>query len=141
MPTASDVILILQVQKHCGFICKRVLILQSIFATAITIILIIIIRFTDTIFTKRNYARVRNNTRPIPFHSSSLICDFCLSGQCFACSFLQIPLHGGHPAVRLTFAPVGYVMDLMNRFISKSSKCALRSAPMKKAAPLKGVAF
>ena len=26
-----------------------------------------------------------------------LICDFCSSGQCFACGFLQIPPHGGHP--------------------------------------------
>ena len=26
-----------------------------------------------------------------------LICDFCSSGQCFACGFLQIPPRGGHP--------------------------------------------
>ncbi len=28
---------------------------------------------------------------------SSLICDFCPSGQRFAHSFFQIPSHGGHP--------------------------------------------
>src|SRR4030042_7085604 len=26
-----------------------------------------------------------------------LLCGFCSSGQCFACGFLQIPPHGGHP--------------------------------------------
>ena len=26
-----------------------------------------------------------------------LICDFCSSGQCFACGFLQIPPRDGHP--------------------------------------------
>ena len=26
-----------------------------------------------------------------------LICDFCSSGQCFACGFLQIPPRGRHP--------------------------------------------
>ena len=26
-----------------------------------------------------------------------LLCDFCSSGQCFACGFLQIPPRGGHP--------------------------------------------
>ena len=26
-----------------------------------------------------------------------LVCDFCSSGQCFACGFLQIPPRGGHP--------------------------------------------
>ena len=26
-----------------------------------------------------------------------LVCDFCSSGQCFACGFLQIPPHDGHP--------------------------------------------
>ena len=28
---------------------------------------------------------------------SHLICDSCSSGQCFACGFLQIPPHSGHP--------------------------------------------
>lgn len=26
-----------------------------------------------------------------------LVCSSCSSGQCFACGFLQIPPHGGHP--------------------------------------------
>ena len=26
-----------------------------------------------------------------------LVCDFCSSGQCFACGFLQIPPRNGHP--------------------------------------------
>jgi len=26
-----------------------------------------------------------------------LVCDFCSSGQCFACGFLEIPPCGGHP--------------------------------------------
>ena len=26
-----------------------------------------------------------------------LVCDFCSSGQCFACGFLQIPPRDGHP--------------------------------------------
>ena len=30
-------------------------------------------------------------------HCGRLICDFCSSGQCFACSFLQIPPRDGHP--------------------------------------------
>ena len=30
-------------------------------------------------------------------HCDRLICDFCSSSQCFACGFLQIPPHDGHP--------------------------------------------
>ena len=30
-------------------------------------------------------------------HCDRLVCDSCSSGQCFACGFLQIPPHGGHP--------------------------------------------
>ena len=30
-------------------------------------------------------------------HCSRLLCDFCSSGQCFACGFLQIPPRDGHP--------------------------------------------
>ena len=30
-------------------------------------------------------------------HCVRLVCDSCSSGQCFAFSFLQIPLHSGHP--------------------------------------------
>jgi hypothetical protein len=30
-------------------------------------------------------------------HCDRLLCDFYSSGQCFACSFLQIPPRDGHP--------------------------------------------
>ena len=30
-------------------------------------------------------------------HCGRLVCGSCSSGQCFACGFLQIPPHGGHP--------------------------------------------
>jgi hypothetical protein len=30
-------------------------------------------------------------------HGGRLVCDSCTSGQCFASSFLQIPLRSGHP--------------------------------------------
>ena len=30
-------------------------------------------------------------------HCGRLVCGSCSSGQCFAFSFLQIPLHSGHP--------------------------------------------
>lgn len=34
-----------------------------------------------------------------------LICDFCSSGQCFACGFLQIPPRGGHPCRSASGSP------------------------------------
>jgi len=34
-----------------------------------------------------------------------LICSFCSSGQCFACSFLQIPPHGRHPCCPANCSP------------------------------------
>src|SRR5690606_41582306 len=35
-----------------------------------------------------------------------LICSFCPSDREFACGFLQIPPHGGHPCLRLTLPTV-----------------------------------
>ena len=34
-----------------------------------------------------------------------LLCDFCSSGQCFACGFLQIPPRGGHPCLPANHSP------------------------------------
>ena len=42
----------------------------------------------------------------------SLACDFCSSGQCFACGFLQIPPSGGHPCRPANRSPCRAVRGL-----------------------------
>ena len=51
-----------------------------------------------------------------------LLCDFCSSGQRFACGFLQIPPHDGHPCRPANSPPVGPVVDwpYQTRFIFRS---------------------
>jgi len=63
-----------------------------------------------------------------------LICDFCSSGQRFACGFLQIPPRNGHLAVRLTIPTVGFVGDF------HSLVTALPGAPKEKRQVLKPAA-
>ena len=58
-----------------------------------------------------------------------LICDFCSSGQRFACGFLQSTPHDGNLAVRLTLPPVGCVEDF---HLQVSAPCRAHN---KKAAP------
>ena len=38
-------------------------------------------------------------------HCDRLVCDFCSSGQCFACSFLQIPPRDEHPCCSANRSP------------------------------------
>ena len=52
-----------------------------------------------------------------------LICDFCSSGQRFACGFLQIPPHGGHPCRPANDSPCR-----VRRELSPPSGCALPGA-------------
>src|SRR2546423_13197360 len=52
-----------------------------------------------------------------------LICDFCSSGQRFACGFLQIPPRGGHPCRPANDSPCRVRMGL-----SPTSECALPGA-------------
>ncbi len=54
-----------------------------------------------------------------------LICDFCSSGQRFACGFLQIPPRDGHPC-RPANSPCR-----VRRRLSLPSKSALPGAPTK----------
>src|ERR1051325_1329985 len=60
-----------------------------------------------------------------------LICDFCSSSQRFACGFLQIPPHDGHPCRPANDSPCR-----ARRRLSLLSKSALPGAPKKKAAGL-----
>ena len=64
-----------------------------------------------------------------------LLCDFCSSGQRFACSFLQIPPRGGHPCRPANTSPCrvcrGLDFDKLSR-IAPPSECALPGAPKKK---------
>src|SRR6185295_16942099 len=55
-----------------------------------------------------------------------LICDFCSSGQRFACGFLQIPPHGGHPCRSANDSPCR-----VRRRLSLPSKSALPGAHKK----------
>src|SRR6266852_5829899 len=57
-----------------------------------------------------------------------LICDFCSSDQRFACGFLQIPPHDGHPCRPANDSPCR-----VRRRLSLPSKSALPGAPNKKA--------
>src|SRR6266403_203969 len=52
-----------------------------------------------------------------------LICDFCSSGQRFACGFLQIPPHDGHPCRPANDSPCR-----VRRRLSLPSECALPGA-------------
>ena len=54
-----------------------------------------------------------------------LICDFCSSGQRFACGFLQSTPHDGNLAVRLTLPPVGCVEDF---HLQVSAPCRAQSS-------------
>src|SRR5712692_2989572 len=58
-----------------------------------------------------------------------LICDFCSSDQRFACGFLQIPPHDGHPCRPANDSPCR-----VRRRLSLPSECALPGAPNKNAA-------
>mgnify|MGYP001589079749 CR=1 FL=1 len=53
-----------------------------------------------------------------------LICDSCSSGQRFACGFLQIPPHDGHPCRPANDSPCW-----ARKRLSLSSGCALPGAP------------
>ena len=56
-----------------------------------------------------------------------LICDFCSSSQRFACGFLQIPPHDGHPCRSANDSPCR-----VRRRLSLPSKSALPGAPKTK---------
>src|ERR1700693_1776378 len=55
-----------------------------------------------------------------------LICDFCSSGQRFACGFLQIPPRDGHPCRPANDSPCR-----VRRRLSLPSECALPGAQEK----------
>src|SRR6266404_7524096 len=57
-----------------------------------------------------------------------LICDFCSSSQRFACGFLQIPPHDGHPCRPANDSPCR-----VHRRLSLPSECALPGAQNKNA--------
>ena len=47
-----------------------------------------------------------------PYPSQPALCDFCSSDQRFACTFLQIPPHDGHPwCSAMTFPLLGQSRD------------------------------
>src|ERR1700704_7123910 len=58
-----------------------------------------------------------------------LICDFCSSGQRFACGFLQIPPRDGHPCRPANDSPCR-----VRRRLSLPSKSVLPGAQSKRAA-------
>src|SRR3989442_10739403 len=53
-----------------------------------------------------------------------LICDFCSSGQRFACGFLRIPPRDGHPCRPANDSPCR-----VRRGLTPPSECALPGAP------------
>ena len=55
-----------------------------------------------------------------------LVCDFCPSGQRFACGFLQIPPRDGHPCRPADDSPCR-----VRRRLSLPSECALSGAQIK----------
>src|ERR1051325_5005426 len=65
-----------------------------------------------------------------------LICDFCSSSQRFACGFLQIPPHDGHPCRPANDSPCR-----ARRRLSLLSKSALPGAPKKKTPRAESLAF
>src|SRR6202795_1893407 len=56
-----------------------------------------------------------------------LICDFCSSGQRFACGFLQIPPRDGHPCRPANDSPCR-----VRRRLSLPTKSTLPGAPKRK---------
>ena len=56
-----------------------------------------------------------------------LLCGFCSSGQRFACGFLRIPPHDGHPCRPANSSPCRAC-----RGLSPPSRCALPGAPSAK---------
>src|ERR1041385_2693223 len=62
-----------------------------------------------------------------------LICDFCSSSQRFACGFLQIPPHDGHPCRPANDSPCR-----VRRRLSLPSKSALPGATNKKSSQMSG---
>src|SRR5690625_2972691 len=60
-----------------------------------------------------------------------LVCAFCSSGQRFACGFLQIPPHGGHPCRPANSSPCRVC-----RGLTPPSECALPGAQAKEATPI-----
>ena len=62
-----------------------------------------------------------------------LLCASCSSGQRFACGFLQIPPHDGHPCRLANDSPCRG-----HRRLALLSECALPGAPTKKPRPLDG---
>src|SRR5262245_13065309 len=62
-----------------------------------------------------------------------LICDFCSSGQRFACGFLQIPPRDGHPCRPANDSPCR-----VRRRLSLPSKSALPGAHTKEVASIRG---
>src|SRR5438876_4233826 len=65
-----------------------------------------------------------------------LLCDFCSSGQRFACGFLQIPPRDGHPCRPANDSPCQ-----VRRRLSLPSECALPAAPTEKATSTQEAAF
>src|SRR5687768_10353938 len=59
--------------------------------------------------------------------SYRLLCDFCSSGQRFACGFLQIPPRDGHPCRPANDSPCR-----VRRGLSPPSDRAMPGAPIKK---------
>jgi len=62
-----------------------------------------------------------------------LVCDFCSSGQRFACGFLQTPPRDGRPCRPANSSPCRVC-----RGLAPPSRRALPGAPKKKQAPVKG---
>ena len=70
-----------------------------------------------------------------PYPSQPALCDFCSSDQRFACTFLQIPPHDGHPwCSAMTFPLLGQSRDF------HPLECAHAGRTYKKARPI-GLAF
>src|SRR5690625_1792168 len=55
-----------------------------------------------------------------------LVCDFCSSGQRFACGFLQIPPHDGHPCRPANSSPCRVC-----RGLAPPGECAMPGAQQK----------
>ena len=74
-----------------------------------------------------------------PYPSQPALCDFCSSDQRFACTFLQIPPHDGHPCCSAIHFPLpGHVQDfhLRERAHGAQTKRAPPGAHNAKRSPL-----
>ncbi len=60
-----------------------------------------------------------------------LICGSCLSDQGFACSFLRIPPHGGHPCCSAMYFVVAYAYSGLSPVRARSWRANQKNAPLK----------